>query len=303
MKKLLIFMIMLLTSLTMLSCSNDTKDSQNDNIFDNVIISYLGPEGTYTQEASELFFNNAKNMLAKESVDIAIESLLNDECDYAVIPQENTLGGAVINYIDALIANEDIYVVGEVIIPINQTLMALKGSNIKDIKTIYSHPQGIIPSEKWRKENMPDVEVIETSSTAAAASFVKESNDYTIAAIAAPKALEIYDLEILADNVQISDANKTRFYVLSKKMLNNNASNAVLIAKCRGDFIDDIIVKIHNADLEMVSIHDRPKKDELGSYCYVVEIKNEKGISDKQIKLINDIKEVRLLGCFNVIEK
>ena len=294
----------LMLSLLMLSCSNNGKsiDDGEVDMFKDATVSYLGPEGTYTQQASEYFFGDARIMIAKESVDKAIESVLNNECNFAVIPQENTLGGAVTNYVDALIENENIYIVGEVIIPISQTLMGLQDSDIKDIKTVYSHAQGIIQSGNWRKENMPDAAVQETASTAAAASFVAQSNDKTIAAIAAPKAAEIYGLKILAENVQISSANKTRFYVLSKEKLSGKKTNAVLVAQCYGDFIDDIIVKIHNANLELVSIHDRPKGDELGSYNYIIEVINTDGINDKQIEVIDSIEEVRLLGCFNVIE-
>ena len=296
--------IAVMISLLILSCSNNTeKIDEEADMFKDAIVSYLGPEGTYTQQASEYIFSDAKKMIAKESVDKAIESVLNDECDFAVIPQENTLGGAVTNYVDALIVNEDICIVGEVIIPVSQTLMGIQESSIKDIKTIYSHAQGIIQSEAWRRDNMPDAVVEETTSTAAAASLVAQSNDPTIAAIAAPKAAEIYGLKILAENVQITSTNKTRFYVVSKERLKGRKTNAVLVARCHGDFIDDIIVKIHNANLELVSIHDRPKGDELGSYNYIIEVINIDGISDKQIEVIDSIEEIRLLGCFNVIEK
>ena len=299
-----IIMSVLILSLMTISCSIDNQEIDNDfSVFENATVSYLGPEGTYTQEATEYFFKNAKQLLAKESVDKAIESVLNNESEFAVIPQENTLGGAVTNYVDALIANEDIYIVGEIIIPISQTLMGVEGTKIEDIKTVCSHNQGILQSEKWRKENIPDAITQEMPSTAAAASYVAEQNDKTIAAIAAPAAAKIYGLEILAENVQITDTNKTRFYVVSKTKLEGKKTNGVLIAKCHGDYIDDIIVKIHNANLELVSIHDRPKGDELGSYNYIIEVINPDGITDKQIEVINSFEEIRLLGCFNVIEK
>lgn len=304
MKKLYLIMIMMLSCLMMTSCNNTTNTSiENTDIFNNATVSYLGPEGTYTHEASELFFNNAKKMIPMESVDKAIESVIKNESDFAVIPQENTLGGPVTNYVDALISNSNIYIVGEVIIPISQTLMAKKGVDINNIEIIYSHAQGIIQSEKWRKANLPDAKTEEMSSTAAAANYIAKSDDTNIGAIGAPKAAEIYGLEILANDIQLSDANKTRFYVLSKEKLEGKYNNAVLVAECKADYIDDIIVKIHNADLELVSLHDRPKGDELGSYYYVIEIINDKGITDKQIDLINSIEEIRFLGCFNVIEK
>lgn len=113
MKKLYLIMIMMLSCLMMTSCNNTTNTSiENTDIFNNATVSYLGPEGTYTHEASELFFNNAKKMIPMESVDKAIESVIKNESDFAVIPQENTLGGPVTNYVDALISNNNIYIVG-----------------------------------------------------------------------------------------------------------------------------------------------------------------------------------------------
>lgn len=304
MKNIIKLITIFICLISMISCSNNKQDIDNDiNIFENATVSYLGPEGTYTQEASEYFFSNAKQMIAEETVDKAIESLLNDKSDFAVIPQENSIGGSVTNYVDALIRNENIYVVGEIIIPISQTLMAIEGSKIEDIQIVYSHEQGLLQSEKWRKENMPNVKTEKMSSTAAAVSYVAEQNDKTIAAIGAPIAAKIYGLNILAENVQITNTNKTRFYVLAKSPLTSKHTNATLIVKCNSNYIDDIIVRLHNANLELVSIHDRPQGDELGNYNYVIEVTNLDGINESQIKLINSIKEIRFLGCFKVIEK
>ena len=82
--------------------------------------------------------------------------MLRGEADYAVIPQENTIGGAVTNYVDALIRQEDVYVVGEVVLPISQTLMGLPGTELSDIRTVCSHAQGIAQSAAWRSEHLPD---------------------------------------------------------------------------------------------------------------------------------------------------
>lgn len=76
-------------------------------------VSYLGPEGTYTEEATKFFFPDASAMLAERTVDDAIVKVMEDGADYAVIPQENTLGGPVTNYVDALIAQNDIMWLGK----------------------------------------------------------------------------------------------------------------------------------------------------------------------------------------------
>lgn len=267
-------------------------------------VSYLGPAGTYTEEAALFFFPEAENMMPKGTVDEAIAEVINGTADYAVIPQENTLGGAVTNYVDALISQKDIYVIGEVILPISQTLMGVPGAKIEDIRIICSHAQGIKQSETWRKEHLPDAVTEEKPSTAAAAEYVAEQQDKSIAAIAAPVAAALYGLDILAENVQITDANKTRFYVLSAKEPEGDVfPRAVFVAACRASRLDDIIIEIHNAGVELVALHDRPEGSALGSYYYVIEVENEAGITQEQIDKINGIEEVRLVGKFRSVEK
>lgn len=273
-------------------------------IIEDAKISYLGPAGTYTEEAAKFFFESG-DFSPKDTVDDAIADLTNHNADYAVIPQENTLGGAVTNYVDALIANEDVYVVGEVILPINQTLMGLPGASLDDITTVCSHSQGLTQTETWRKENLPDAATQEMDSTAAAANYVAQTNDKSIAAIAAPGAAELYGLEVLAENVQITDANKTRFYVLSLSSLieDEPQKQAAFVANCKADMIDDIIVKVHETNTEIVTIHDRPEGSELGKYNYIIEVEDEDGISDELINELSSFSEVRYLGKFNLTEK
>ena len=271
----------------------------------NARISYLGPAGTYTEEAAKFFFASG-TFLPKDTVPDAIADVADGDADYAVIPQENTLGGAVTNYIDALVAAKDIYVVGEVILPISQTLMGLPGASIDDIRTVCSHAQGITQSAEWRKRNLPDAVTQEMPSTAAAASYVSETGDKTIAAIAAPGAAELYGLTVLAENVQITDANKTRFYVLSSSRLKEKGqiqTNAVFAASCEASRIDDIIVEIHGTGAELVTIHERPEGSRLGVYNYIIEVEKTSGLTDKLLEKIDAIPEVRCLGSFNVIAK
>ena len=269
---------------------------------ENASVSYLGPEGTYTEEAAKYFFESKGSFIPKATVDEAIQDAVSGAADYAVIPQENTLGGAVTNYVDALLACDDVYVTGEVIIPISQTLMGIPGATVSDIRTVCSHAQGIKQSEQWRSENMPDAVTEEKSSTAAAAAYVAEQQDKSIAAVAAPGAAELYGLEVLAENVQITDANKTRFYVLSKQRM-TGGTNAVFAVTCEANKIDDVIVDIHNTGVELVTIHDRPEGSKLGKYNYIIEVESSGGITEKQIENICAGREIRFLGSFSVVSK
>lgn len=288
---------------TQASDSKETSGSALINVAD-AAVSYLGPAGTYTEEAAQFFFPETENMMPKGTVDEAIADVVEGRADYAVIPQENTLGGAVTNYVDALIKQKDVYVIGEVILPISQTLMGVPGAKIEDIKTVCSHAQGIKQSETWRKEHLPGVSTEEMASTAAAAEYVAQQQDKSIAAIAAPGAAALYGLDILADNVQITDANKTRFYVLAAEEPEGDAfPRAVFVATCEANRIDDIIVEIHESGVELVTIHDRPEGSALGSYYYVIEVESEAGITQEQIDRISGIEEVRLVGRFRSVEK
>ena len=289
-------------SMTAFGSDSDSTEAYTQSL-DDVRISYLGPEGTYTEEAAQSFFS-AGTFQPKETVPEALADLTDGDADYAVIPQENTLGGAVTDYVDALIAETGVYVVGEVVLPINQTLMGLPDASIEDIQTVCSHAQGLKQSAEWRKEHLPDAVTEEMASTAAAASYVAESGDKTIAAIAAPGAAKLYGLSVLAENVQITDTNKTRFYILSSSRLEEEGqTNAVLVASCEANRLDDIIVEIHNTGVELVTIHDRPEGSQLGAYNYIIEVENASGMSGELIEKLENIPKIHFLGSFNVILK
>lgn len=267
-------------------------------------VSFLGPEGTYTEEAAKYWFQNGEQFIPRETVTDAIADVLADTSDFAVIPQENTLGGTVVNYVDALIAAEDAYVVGEVVLPISQTLMGVPGAALEDIKTVCSHVQGLTQSAQWRAENLPDAVTQEMSSTAAAAGYVAEQQDKSIAAVAAPGAALLYGLEVLAENVQITDANKTRFYVLSDMAAEDESlSRAVFVATCGGSGISEIIEAVSDAGLELVFLHDRPEGSALGFYHYVIEVEDSTGISNGQIDAVCAFDGVRFAGRFDTAEK
>ena len=104
--------------------------------------------------------------------------------------------------------------------------------------------------------------------------------------------------------MQITDTNKTRFYVLSmEKNANAGLTHAVFVASCEANRIDDILVEIHSTGLELVTIHDRPEGSALGSYHYIIEVENPNGISAEQLARIDALDGVRCFGSFNTVEK
>ena len=235
-------------------------------------VSYLGPEGTYTQEACQVFFDREGSYLPYTTVNDAVQALVDGQTDYAVIPQENTIGGAVIDYVDTLIASTEVSVVGEVELPINQNLLALPGASMEEIKTVYSHKQGIAQGKDWLAEHLPNVEVVEVSSTAEGARMVSEGNDPSCAAIAAAACADVYGLEILAPAIQNNENNKTRFYVLSLDTpATAQADRLAFVAIGDAEALPALMSEMETQHMTLITVHDRPLKTELGEYYYLIE--------------------------------
>lgn len=268
--------------------------------YETAVVSYLGPEGTYTEAACEKFFEQKGTYIPYETVDLAVQALCDGGSSYAVIPQENTIGGAVIDYIDTLIAQDGVSVVGEVELPIDQNLLALKGAELSGIKTVYSHKQGIAQGREWLAHNLPDADVIEVASTAEGARMVAEGGDSSAAAIASAGAAGVYGLEILAANIQNNDKNKTRFYVLSAgEPATAEADRLCFIVTGSADELPELMDRMEDMDITLITIHDRPQKTELGQYYYLMECADMS--YDDYLRLTEKSGfEFRYLGSFDV---
>lgn len=278
-------------------CTENTAPAEIREDYSSAMVSYLGPEGTYTQEACVVFFGRQETIPCG-TVEEAVVSLENSESDYAVIPQENTIGGAVVDYVDTVIAHTGVSVAGEVELPINQDLLVLPGTKLGDIKTVYSHKQGIAQGKVWIEENIPDAEIIEVSSTAEGARIVSEGKDSTCAAIASAACVDVYGLEILAEAIQNNDRNKTRFYVLTLDEPRTTGSRTAFIAAGKAEDLPVLMAAIKDSKASLVTVHDRPRKTELGEYYYLIECSDCGYEQYKKITEKADF-EYRFLGCFD----
>ena len=272
-------------------------------IVDYTSVAYLGPAGTYTEEATKLFFGNDDELFPQETVADALAMVADGTAVYAVIPQENALGGPVTDYIDALVATDGVSVVGEVVLPIRQTLMGLPGTDLAQVKTVYSHKQGLAQSDAWLNENLPNAERVEKPSTAAAAQEVAEGKDPTVAAIAAPGAAELYGLEVLQENVSQSEANVTRFYVVSRTPNERDRYDRMaLVANIGAGELPALLDELCAEGTELVCVHDRPEGSALGTYHYVIELQRKSGFKSKEVERIKGLPQVDYLGAYSSIE-
>lgn len=264
------------------------------------VVSYLGPQGTYTQEACGKFFDARGSYKPYETVGEAVNALCQGQSNYAVIPQENTIGGAVVDYLDILISHKDVSVVGEVELAIDQNLLVLPGAELGDIKTVYSHKQGIAQGRQWLEKNIPGAKIVEVSSTAEGAKMISQSKDKTCAAIASAACADVYGLKVMAQAIQGNRNNKTRFYVLStQKPPTAKAKRLAFIARGKAEDLPALMSELKGQGMSLVTIHDRPQKTLLGEYDYVIECADSS--YGQYTKLAEGSRfELRFLGCFDV---
>ena len=294
MKKLI---TIILLGLTLVSCTTSREKCEWSRLTGESV-SYLGPEGTYTGQAAMLFFGDDASYHAKKTVSDAVTLMIDGKCNFAVIPQENTVGGPVTAYIDELLSHDDISVICETELVIDQALLVKKGTKLSDITLICSHEQGLLQGKLWLEENLPLAQTRVVSSTAEGARLASIS-DGSVAAVASAAAADVYGLEVYAPRIQESDANKTRFYALSMGEGRKERADRMLFS-AKGNISDfPKLIKAFGL-AKPAAITARPLKTTLGEYIWLIELKDSG--YDEFLKIIKvEGFEFKYYGSFPLI--
>lgn len=249
-------------------------------------VGFLGPKGTFSQEALISYIDGRDGYMECDynSISDIIFAVDKDEIDEAIVPIENSLEGAINVTMDMLAAEVDLIIKAEVVISVKQNLLVKKGTNLKDIKFILSHPQPIGQCRKYLNSKFPDATIKYLYSTTEGAKEVAQG-DGDMAAIGSSVAAKVYSLEIAASAIQDNDNNLTRFVVLSKKNSEKASSNKTSIVFSTEDKPGSLyrILDIFSLwDINMTRIESRPAKNELGKYIFFVDLKGH--IDDDELK-------------------
>lgn len=263
-------------------------------------VGYLGPKGTFTYEACIEYCKNRFNMQEYKTIPDTIIALQNEEVEEAIVPIENSLQGCVTDAIDTLIKNENIKVIGEVLLDIKQNLMTNKDVNINDIEIVYSHPQAIAQCKEYLANNFPNVKIIPVESTALAAKIVSEEKDSKFACIGNKACLEEYKLKLVQENIQDNIFNKTKFWILSKKENSNlekNKMSMLFSVKDKPGALYNVLEIFNRYNLNLTKIESRPAKTVLGEYIFWIDVSIN---NNNEYNAIEEIKNkgifVRILG-------
>ena len=178
----------------------------------NKVIAIQGAEGSNHHKVARNFYGTAIQLKECMSFDVLVDSLLDNSATYGVMALENTIAGSIIpNY--ALIDKHNLHITGEEYLNIHHHLMALKGQRIKDIQEVWSHPMALLQCKEFFKK-YPHIKLVEDVDTAEVAKRISKENLAGIAAIAPKIAAEIFDLDVLEDEIQTIKDNSTRFVIV-----------------------------------------------------------------------------------------
>ncbi len=261
---------------------------------------FPGAEGAYTQEAMLEFFGKDVNCFHVDTFRDAMIAIDEGSADYAVLPIENSTAGIVNEIYDMLVEFEN-YIVGEQIIGIEHCLMAVPGTKIDEIRTVYSHPQSLMQSSRYLQEHA-SWKQISMNNNAFAARKVAEDMDGAQAAIASAHAAETYGLEILEKGVNRSSTNSTRFIVVTnRKIFLRDAGKVSICFEVpheSGSLYHMLSHFIYN-NLNMNKIESRPLEDRNWEYRFFIDF--DGNLADEAVKnalrgLREEARNVRSLG-------
>lgn len=286
-------------------CSVRIEDLLNPkpHISDPKVVFY-GTNGSYSEEAAVKYFGESSKRFNSKTFEGAFDLLEQGTADYAVLPIENSNTGTIVDVMD-LLEKYNYYIIGEIDIPIRHCLMGVKGAKINDIKQIYSHEQGILQSRDFIK-TLGDVTCEEYYSTAQSAKRVAEDGIISQAAIAGRRNAEIYGLEILAENINSSDKNTTRFIVVSTHAeidkTCNKISAAFTVPHESGELYR-ILACFAHGNLNLLKIESRPLYDRNFEYMFFVDYTGN--LLDEQVRritnnVISGTGEFKLLGNYRL---
>ena len=266
-------------------------------------IGYLGPKATFTHQAALEHFGVSAKYIPLGTIRDVFEEVERGNIDYGVVPVENTIEGVVNYTLDMFLEMPNVKIVGEIIIPVSQHLLSL-ADDLSQIKRVYSHPHALAQARVWLDKHLPHAQRIEVDSTAKAAELALE--DEQAAAIASEAAARVYNLNILARNIQENLNNYTRFLIIGKKALRRTGSDktSILFAvKDEAGALYKALEPFYKYNVNLTKIESRPSKEKSWDYVFFVDLEGH--AEDERVKkALEELRErakmVRVLGSYPV---
>lgn len=232
---------------------------------------YQGEPGAYAEEAAIRFFGAEANRSNTATWEDIFVSLRDGRADYGVLPIENSSTGSI-NQVYDLLAKYGAYVVGEQTIRVDHCLMAPKGATLATVRRVCSHEQGLFQCEEYLKDKGWARKAM--LNTAAAAKWVADSGDTTLAAIGSRHAAQLYGLDILAEGINTNRENFTRFVIVSplpELREGRNKVSAMFTVAHESGTLHRIMTVFATGGLNMMKLESRPIPGRSWEYRFFVD--------------------------------
>lgn len=269
------------------SNSGPLSDEAVSNIFRSVMsncralekalsIAFLGPLGTYSEEAALKQFGLGCGAVVCGSIDEVFRTIEAGQADYGVVPVENSTEGAIGLTLDLLLTSP-LKICGEVTLPIHHCLLSQQ-TDIKQISHIFSHAQSLAQCHEWLAKMLPNASREAVTSNARAAQMIHDlvSADGTFAAaIASKRAAELFGLNVLAENIEDDPKNTTRFLVLGKHDVapsGQDKTSLVMATKNAPGAVVSLLAPLAEHGVSMTKFESRPSKTGVWEYVFFVDI-------------------------------
>ncbi len=263
-------------------------------------VAFLGPEGTFTHLASIAKFGTSCQFVPTETIAEVFLAIERSEADYGIVPVENSWAGVVPETLDTFM-NSNLRVVSEIYQNITHNLLTT-APDLASITRLYSHFQPLAQCKQWLTKHLPNVERIETSSTAKAAE--RAAADPGSAAIATSIAAERNDLPIVCEHIEDNPGNRTRFLVLGynePEPTGKDKTSLMFSVHNRAGELVHALNAFEKYDVNLSMIESRPTKTEAWSYVFYIDVQGHN--KDLAVtKALNLLAEqslfVRILGSY-----
>ncbi|WP_186428634.1 prephenate dehydratase [Clostridium sp. BSD9I1] len=267
---------------------------------DKINVGFQGVPGSFSEEALLEYFEDEVTIHNVREFEDIFRALKNNEIDYGVLPIENSSTGGIVEVYD-LLRKYGFFIVGERTIEVNHNLLGIKGTKIEDIKEVYSHPQALQQSGEFLKD-YPHWEKIPYRNTAASAELIKNENSKGKAAIGSKRAGQIYNLDIIKENINYNKNNYTRFIVIGKNLelqSHYDKISTILTLPHKAGSLYNILSIFAEYNLSLLKIESRPIVDKSFEYFFYIDF--EGNLDNQFVKeaigeLRNNSYDFKLLG-------
>jgi chorismate mutase/prephenate dehydratase len=267
-------------------------------------VSYLGPEGTFSEQAVRKHFGQAVDALAESSVDDAFRRCESGAAQFTVVPVENSTEGAVGRTLDLLLLTP-LKICAEIELRVQQNLLA-KEKRLTAVKRVYSHSQSLAQCNGWLAKNLPNAERIPVASNAEAA--LRASKEEGAAAIAGEAAGERYGLNALARSIEDDPTNTTRFLVLGRldpAATGRDRTSLVMSAENKPGAVHALLSPLATHKVSMTRIESRPSRarSSLWEYVFFIDVEGhqtDSSVSKAIAELGKKAPFLKILGSYPV---